>query len=131
MDRMAAYVDAQVEAMFRMAQAQYGPLIAGHWMYDGSGCPACGGAVDEVRMGGKVGISMNYYFYRPRGVLIVYFLCGRCAETIHRSAKRIWGRKLALHAAIERNLEEAYHAQGERAGCSGGGSPADGAAGRP
>ena len=70
-------------------------------------CPACGGEVDTVRTGGKTGISLNAYFYRPRGVLIGYLLCGRCADIIHRSAARMPGRQIVLHksAHVEGNLE--------------------------
>jgi len=110
MDDMAAQVDAHVQLMFRMAREQFGPVISGYWVHEQPGCPGCGGEIGAVEIDGKPAVSLNAYFFRPRGLIIGYLLCGSCAETIHLSASKMPGRQTALHATIERHLEAAYRA---------------------
>jgi len=101
-------VDAMVAELFARAQAQFGNAVKGYWFYDGDPCPGCGSAVSPMKHKGKNALSLNAFIYRPRGVLIGYLLCGRCARYIFRAAQKTPYTQTSLHAEIERNLSAAY-----------------------
>lgn len=103
------HVEAALAQMFMQAKMQFGKAIKGYWFYQPDPCPGCGGEIDT----GKVvkndrEISLNAFIYRPRGVLIGYFLCNKCAKKIHQAAKRNPGKQISLHEEIEQNLSSAY-----------------------
>jgi len=105
----AEAAEAAMAQMFMQAQMQFGKAIKGYWFYEADPCPGCGGEIDA----GKVvqsdrEISLNAFIYRPRGVLIGYFLCNKCAKKIHQAAKRNPGKQIGLHDNIEKNLSDAY-----------------------
>ena len=105
------YVENSLIAMFLQAQKQFGNAIKSYWFNDGDACPCCTRRkIDTIKLKGNEGegISLNAFIYRPRGVLIGYFLCSRCATKIHRDAKKNPGQQTALHSAIEHNLSTAY-----------------------
>lgn len=103
-------IDQAMIQMFAQMHAHFGKAVKGQWFYDGEACPGCGRKVDAMRHKGKDALSLNGYIYRKRGILIGYFLCGRCATEIHRAAKRNPGVQIALHDTIEANLGQAYEA---------------------
>jgi hypothetical protein len=65
--------------------------------------------IGTVKIKGQEGLPINAFIYRPRGVLIGYFLCGTCARFIHSEAAENPFKETPLHADIERNLIDAYN----------------------
>ena len=102
------YAEEVLITLFLQARAQFGDAIKSYWFHDSDNCPSCGYKVDIFKMKGKDSLSMNTFIYRQRGVLIGYFLCGRCAHKVFRDAKRNPGVQTSVHDAIERNLIAAY-----------------------
>ncbi len=102
------YAHAALAQMFALAKAQFGSAVKGQWFYGDDGCPGCGGEVDAVKYKGEDTLSLNAFIYRPRGVLIGYLLCERCARQVMRAAQRIPPAKIPLHATIEQTLIQAY-----------------------
>jgi len=94
--------------LLAQARRQFGSAVKHYWMYDGDPCPGCGFPVDIMQYKGKDALSLNTFIYRPRGVLIGYPLCGRCAQQIFQAAEKNPGVQTALHAVIENNLIAAY-----------------------
>jgi predicted RNA-binding Zn-ribbon protein involved in translation (DUF1610 family) len=103
-------VESMLIQMFAQAHAQFGKAIKAYWFYDKDPCPGCGRKVDAMRHKEGRALSLNGYIYRKRGVLIGYFLCARCANEIHRSAKRQPGVQIGRHDTIEATLDQAYEA---------------------
>ena len=101
-------IDAAMAQMFLQAHAQFGDAVKGFWFYEDDPCPGCGREIDAAKVKGQRGLSLNAFIYRERGILIGYFLCGRCAEKIFRAAERKPGKQTPLHAKIEENLVKAY-----------------------
>jgi hypothetical protein len=101
-------VEALVAKMFALARRQVGKAVSSYWLYDGDPCPGCGFPVDAMEWKGGDALSLNAFIYRPRGVLIGYLLCGRCAEQIFRAAEKNPGVQTPLHSVIEANLIKAY-----------------------
>lgn len=65
--------------------------------------------LDVIKHKGRDALSINTFIYRPRGMLIGYFLCSRCAKQIFEAVGRDPGiRTTPLHDVIERNLITAY-----------------------
>ncbi len=96
--------------MFAQGKKQWGEAVKSFWLYDGDLCPGCLACpVGTVKIKGQEGIPINAFIYRPRGVLIGYFLCGKCASFIHREAAKNPFKQTSLHADIEKNLIEGYH----------------------
>ena len=62
-----------------------------------------------MKIKGKDALSLNVFIYRPRGVLIGYFLCQRCATHIFNEAQKNPYEQTPLHTDIEQNLIAAYH----------------------
>ncbi len=100
--------NAMLAELFARARAQLGDAVKGFWCYDGNACPGCGFPVEEMTYKGHKALSLNAFIYRPRGILIGYALCGRCAEQIFQAAERNPGVQIPLHTVIEQNLIGAY-----------------------
>jgi hypothetical protein len=96
--------------MFKQAKAQFGDAVKSFWFYDGDLCPRCmARPIDAMKIRGKDALSINAFIYRPRGVLIGYFLCQTCATYIFDEAQKHPYKQTPLHANIEQNLSAAYH----------------------
>jgi hypothetical protein len=100
--------NAMLAQLFLQAKAQFGNAIKGFWFYEPDPCPGCGRAIDAAKFQGQDALSLNAYIYRERGVLIGYFLCGRCAQKVFQASKATPGQQSPLHAKIEANLVKAY-----------------------
>ena len=100
-----------LELMYLQGKAQFGNAMKSFWLHDGDFCPGClARPIDRIKFKGKEGaLSINGFMYRPRGVLIGYFLCETCAKFIFKEAEKNPYKQTPLHADIERNLAEAYH----------------------
>lgn len=99
-----------LQTLYRIAKAQFGDAIQSFWFYDSEFCPACNvRPIGAVKINGKDAVAINSFIYRPRRVLIGYFLCGECAAYIHAEAKKNPYKETPLHAEIERNLIAGYH----------------------
>ena len=94
--------------LFLRSQAQFGSAVKSIWFYEPDPCPGCGRAIDMVNHKSGPGLSMNTFIYRKRGILIGYFLCGRCGGKIHRNAAKNPGVETKLHAKIEEKLIAGY-----------------------
>jgi hypothetical protein len=103
------YIYAAMAQLFMKAQAQFGNAVKSYWFHEADTCPHCSREIDAMDIKGKPGLSLNAYIYRKRGVLIGYFLCGRCAKKVFRDAKRNPGHETELHAAVEETGIKAYH----------------------
>ncbi len=96
--------------MFAQGKKQWGDAVKSLGLFDGDLCPGClARPVSTVKIKGQEGIPINAFIYCPRGVLIGYFLCGKCASYIHKEAAKNPFKQTPLHADIERNLIEAFH----------------------
>jgi hypothetical protein len=95
--------------MFTQGKAQFGDAVKSFWLYDGDLCPGClARPVGVITMKGEDALAINGFMYRPRGVLIGYFLCEVCANFIFKEAQKNPLKQTPLHADIERNLADAY-----------------------
>ncbi len=102
--------DKILELMFTQAKAQFSDAVKSFWFYDGDFCPAClARPIGVIKMKGENAVAINGFMYRPRGVLIGYFLCEVCANHIFEEAEKHPYKQTPLHADIEQNLAEAYH----------------------
>ncbi|MCK6583467.1 MAG: hypothetical protein HUU11_02780 [Anaerolineales bacterium] len=98
-----------LELMYAQGKAQFGDAMKSFWLYDGDLCPGClARPIDRIKFKGKDAVSINGFIYRPRGVLIGYFLCEVCAKYIFKEAEKNPYKETPLHADIERNLADAY-----------------------
>lgn len=103
-------VDRILSIMFTQAKAQFGDAVKSFWFYEGELCPGClARPIGVIKMKGENAVAINGFMYRPRGVLIGYFLCDTCANYIFKEAAKNPYKQTPLHADIERNLAEAYH----------------------
>ena len=102
------YEDAALAGLLAQAKKQFGNVVQGFWFYDGDPCPGCGFPIDVMPYKGQDTVSLNTFIYRPRGMLIGYFLCSLCAQQIFEAVARNPGVQIPLHAVIERNLTRAY-----------------------
>lgn len=95
---------------FAQAKAQFGNAVQAFWFYDGDFCPGCmARPIRIIKFKGENALALNAFIYRPRGVLIGYFLCETCASFILKEAQKNPYRQTALHADIEQSLIAAYH----------------------
>ncbi len=95
---------------FAQAKAQFGDAVKAFWFFDGDFCPGCmARPLRRIKFRGRDALAINAFIYRPRGVLIGYFLCETCANFIFREAQKNPYKETPLHASIEQNLIEAYH----------------------
>ncbi len=101
-------IDATLTQLFIQAHSQFGDAIKGFWFDDSEACPGCGREIDLMKYKGKEAMSLNAFIYRKRGMLIGYFLCGRCANQIFRDAERNPMQQTSRHTIIEKNLIKAY-----------------------
>jgi hypothetical protein len=97
-----------LEQLYSEWKVRYGSVIKGRWLYDGDTCPGCQRKIDTVEIKGAETLSLNAFFYRPRGVLIGYMLCRRCAKEIFRPENKDSYTLISLHGKIEEHLEAAY-----------------------
>jgi hypothetical protein len=105
-----AAADKLLEVILTQGKAQFGDAMQSFWFYDDEFCPGCGvRPIDTTKIKGKEAVAINGFIYRPRGVLIGYFLCGTCAAYIHSEVKKNPFKETPLHADIERNLIAKYH----------------------
>lgn len=108
-DDSRSEADKILEMMYVQGKAQFGDAMKSFWFYDGDFCPGClARPVDKMKIKGEDALSINGFIYRPRGVLIGYFLCEVCANYIFKEAAKNPFKETPLHADIERNLAEAY-----------------------
>jgi hypothetical protein len=102
--------DKILELMYAQGKAQFGDAVKSFWLYADNLCPGCmARPIDQMKYKGKDALSINGFMYRPRGVLIGYFLCDTCANYIFKEAAKNPYKQTPLHTDIERNLAEAYH----------------------
>jgi len=94
------------EDIINMFKAQFGNAVKAYWWYDGELCPGCmSRPIDATMYEGKEALSINGFMYRERGVLIAYFLCGKCAGKLVAEKPT---KPTSMHKAIEDNLVSAY-----------------------
>ena len=99
-----------LKTLFTQAQAQFGDAVQSFWFYDSDLCPGClARPIDAMKIKGKDALSLNAFIYRPRGILIGYFLCQRCATYIFDEAQKNPYTQTPLHTDIEQHLIAAYH----------------------
>jgi hypothetical protein len=109
-DDTKAAADGLLNTLFKQAKAQFGDAVKSFWFYDGDLCPACmARPIGVVKFKGKDALAINAFIYRPRGVLIGYFLCETCAKFIFKEAQKNPYKQTPLHTDIEQNLAAAYH----------------------
>lgn len=110
MDETKATADRLLRIMFEQGKAQFGNAVKSFWFYEDEFCPGCKvNPIGVVKFRGKDSVPINGFMFRERGVLIGYFLCGRCATYIHNEAKKNPFKETPLHDNIERNLIAGYH----------------------
>lgn len=108
-DESKAEADRILSLMFTQAKAQFGDAVKSFWFYEGEFCPGClARPIGVIKMKGESAVAINGFMYRPRGVLIGYFLCEVCANYIFTEAEKNPFKQTPLHADIERNLADAY-----------------------
>ena len=101
-------ITAALDQLYEQSKVRFGSAVKGRWLYDGETCPGCQREIDTVKIKGEEALSLNAFIYRPRGVLIGYMLCGRCAKEIFKAAKKNPYTQIPLHAKIEVSLVAAY-----------------------
>jgi len=110
-DNTKTEADKILETMFAQGKAQFGDAFKSFWLHDGEFCPGClTRPIDRIKFKDKEdALSINGFMYRPRGVLIGYFLCEVCANFIFNEVEKNPKTKTTpLHADIEMNLIAAY-----------------------
>ena len=100
--------ETQFLAMLEQARSHFGSAVKSVHFHDALECPGCGAEVDEMQVKGKSALSLNFFIYRKRGVLIGYLLCSNCAGRIFHAARKNPYRQIPLHDMIERCLIESY-----------------------
>ncbi len=109
-DEDQAMYDELLDRFFAQAKAQFGDAVKALWFYDRDFCPGCMvSPIDIIRFKGENALALNGFIYRPRGVLIGYFLCETCANFIFEEAQKNPYKQTSLHTEIEQNLTTAYH----------------------
>ncbi|MFB3905879.1 MAG: hypothetical protein ACE15E_20715 [Acidobacteriota bacterium] len=97
--------DELLDQLAAFGEARFGNAIKEYWFHADDLCPGCmKRKAGAVRYQGQNALSLNCYFYRQRGVLIGYLLCGTCARKALRASSTG-----SLHKTIERNLITAYY----------------------
>ena len=104
------YAEEILTMLFEDARLHFGDAIRGHWFYGHPGCPGCGSDVDAFERDGESLLSINAFIHRKAGVLIGYFLCRLCYETVQTAVRKNPFRRSKVHAAIETSLVSAYDA---------------------
>jgi hypothetical protein len=105
-----ASADELLNLLFTQARAQFGDAVKSFWFYEDDLCPGClAGPIGRIKFKGEEAVALNAFIYRPRGVLIGYFLCETCAGFIFKEAQKNPYKETPLHTGIERNLTAAYH----------------------
>ncbi len=99
-----------LDRFFAQAKAQFGEAVKAFWFYDGDLCPGCmAHSLGIIKFKGENALAINGFIYRPRSVLIGYFLCETCADFIFKEAQKNPFQQTSLHTDIEQNLIAAYH----------------------
>lgn len=101
-------LDELLDAMFRAAKMQYGPIVKGMWLHKEEECPGCMGKMTVTKFKGKKALSLNTFFYRDQGVIIAYMLCNKCANLAINYSKTIPQGTTPLHQEIEKNLKQTF-----------------------
>ena len=102
--------DELLGRFFAQARAQFGDAIKAFWFYEDDLCPGCmSRPIGAAKFEGKNALAINAFLYRPRGILIGYFLCETCATFLFKEAQKNPYHQTPLHTAIEQNLIAAYH----------------------
>jgi hypothetical protein len=105
-----ASADELLNLLFTQARAQFGDAVKSFWFYEDDLCPGClARPIGRIKFKGEDALALNAFIYRPRGVLIGYFLCETCAGFIFKEAQKNPYKETPLHTDIERNLTAAYH----------------------
>ena len=109
-DDIKAEADKILNMMLRQSKAHFGSAVKAFWFYEGDLCPGCmSRPIGVIKIKGKDALAINAFIYRPRGVLIGYFLCEICAKYVFNEAQKNPYKQTPLHADIEQNLKDAYH----------------------
>lgn len=87
---------------------RFGSAIKSRWLHDGDGCPGCGQEISATKFKKKKALSLNVFIFREHGVLIAYFLCGKCAKYIFQEAEKNPFKQTDLHTQIEKNLKKGF-----------------------
>ncbi|MBI5035398.1 MAG: hypothetical protein HZB51_33140 [Chloroflexi bacterium] len=99
-------IQAAMEKMLTVCQAQYGNAIKTYWFYAEEICPCCTKRQTLLfKHKNENAVSLNAFMYRERGVLIGYTLCGLCISELLKTSKK---RQTLMHENIEMNLIAAY-----------------------
>jgi hypothetical protein len=109
-DDTKSAADEILSLMPAQGKRQWGNAVKSFWFYDSDLCPGrMAPPVGTMKIKGEQGLPINAFIHRPRGVLIGYFLCGKCAGFIHSEAAKNPFKQTPLHADIEKNLIDAYN----------------------
>jgi hypothetical protein len=109
-DSTKASADKLLSMMFAQAKAQFGDAVKSFWFYEGDLCPGCmARPIGVIKIKGEKAVAINAFIYRPRGVLIGYFLCQTCANYIFEESRKNPYKQTPLHTAIEQNLSAAHY----------------------
>ncbi len=104
-----AIQDEVLGDLFVQAKIYFGDIVKAFWFYDGDFCPGCmARPIGVIKVKGENALALNAFIYRPRGVLIGYFLCETCAGFIFKEAQKNPYQQTPLHARIEQHLIAAY-----------------------
>lgn len=103
---MSKKKEKSFEDILGMMKAQFGHVAKAFWVYDDDLCPCCTkNGIDPMIYEGKQAMSLNFFMYRERGVLIAYALCSTCAAEIMAKQKNV---APSMHQSIEKNLIGGY-----------------------
>jgi predicted RNA-binding Zn-ribbon protein involved in translation (DUF1610 family) len=105
-----AYTDFEnvLEMIFQQARRQFGSAIKSRWVHTDDGCPGCGKEIDLVKYKKKKAVSVNAFIFREHGVLIAYFLCGKCGKYVIDVSQKNPTGTTELHTRIEETLKSTY-----------------------
>jgi hypothetical protein len=93
-----------MEMIFMQAQMQFGAAaIKGRWFHDGDGCPGCDKKITGMKYKGKDTLSINAFIFREHGIVIAYFLCGKCGKKVINATT-----DTPLHGKIEETLKRSF-----------------------
>ncbi len=108
-DTAKAIGNELLAALFADVKARFGDAIKSFWLYDGDLCPGClMRSTGRLKFHGQEVLAINAFVYRPRGVLIGYYLCEICTDFIFQEAAQHPYQQTPLHGEIERNLAAGY-----------------------
>jgi len=95
-----------IDSIIAQMRAHFGDAVKAYWVHAEPLCPGCMvQPIDAITYKGKRAMSINAFMYRERGVMIAYFLCSDCANTVIAAKNG----PTELHKSIEENLKNAYN----------------------